>query len=208
MKHLLITRLKYTSLEELKHRVELTNKTLVPNLQNQTYKEFTWALIINPEHKQYLSQSIKFPFIDFPDFESCFSYIQKEEVLIQSSIDSDEMVSNFYVQLIQETAEKYKNQKALVIHFQVLKFFINHNVIERRHFQYNQRTVSMFYSIYQPKPVIPFYIDTHDKLAKYASQVICLPVGDAFWVHHDDNIHRAPTKKHIVDLKFDKDLKQ
>lgn len=203
MKHLLITRLKYTNPEETQKRVELTNKTLIPNLNNQLCKDFTWALIINPEHEQYLRKALDYPFIAFNSFESCFEYIKKENVLIQSSIDSDEMISNAYIKLIQETAEAYKDQKALIIHFQVLKFFINRNVIEHRHFQYNRRTVSMFYSIYQPRPIIPFYIDTHDKLAKYASLVVCLPVGDAFWVHHDHNIHRDPAKKHIVDLKFD-----
>lgn len=203
MKHLVITRFKYPNLEEVEKRVELTNKTLVPNLQNQSCKNFTWVLIINSAHKQYLKEALNYPFIAFDNFESCFKYIQENDVLIQSSIDSDEIISNVYIQLIQETAEKYKDQKALIIHFQVLRFFIDRNVIERRNFQYNKLTPSMFYSIYQPKPLIPFYINTHDKLSQYASLVVALPIGDAFWVHHDNNIHRDPAKKHIIDLKFD-----
>lgn len=195
MKHAIITRLKYFDVEEIKHRIELTNRTIVPSLKAQNQKAFIWILIINKEHKDLIKQNIDYPYLPVYSSEEAYKYVVDNNIQIQSSLDSDDMVSDWYVRLIQERVAENLECKALIIHFKVIKYYINENRFERRRKNYHNQLVSMFYSIYQPNPSISLFAKPHNEMSKHADRVITMPIGDAYWIHHDTNIHKLKNYK-------------
>ena len=170
MKHTIVTRFKYDDFSKLKKQAILTNRTLVAALKNQSNKNFTWILIINPDYEKYLRKNIDHDFICFTDFEKYFDYIKKNNIQIQSSIDSDDIVSDWYVKIIQEQADENKDEECVIIHFQVVRYHLNNNTITRRSKQYNRRTISMFYSVYQKKPIYSVFVATHDQISKQIAE--------------------------------------
>jgi len=198
MTHVVVTRMLYQDSEPFLKRLELYYK-LFNSLKNQTVQNFDIAVLCNRKHADILKEIFRDSVIPFFTKEDNFGQRDKtwhckipwEEIEglnmydIQSNIDSDDWVSENYI----ETIQKHCKDKSLHIHFQPTLVRLKTGQTKSMNSVYNKYNGSAFYSLYQPDKSNYIYIgqDGHRRMQNYAEESILIPEGYAFVGIHDNN---------------------
>lgn len=197
IKHVVVTRMLYEDDKKFLARLELYKNILLKSLEAQTNQNFDIAVLCNRKHQEFIKEIGVIPF-----FVGENNYGQKDKTWhvkvpweeieglekydIQSNIDSDDYVSEEYIEIIQESCG---GGKSIHIHFQP----ILHNYItgekKRMSNRYDKNTGSAFYSLYQPNKENYIYIgqDGHRRMQNYAEKTILIGEGHCFVGVHDSN---------------------
>jgi hypothetical protein len=196
--HVVITRMLYKDDGRFLKRLELYKKHLLNSLKKQRRQNFDVAVLCNRRHAEYLTELGVIPFfLKDPDnlgqrdktwhVKVPWSEIDElEKYYIQSNIDSDDFVSDDYIQMVQHFAE---GEEKLLIQFQPSLVDYKTEVIKPMRNKYDEENGSAFCSLYQPTEDNYIYIgqDGHRKMPKYANRTITIGEGYAFVGIHDDN---------------------
>jgi hypothetical protein len=186
VKHYIITRINFKDLELLDKYLKVTKEVLIPCLKSQTVKNFTLAIITNPETVDYLKEQIDFPFIPFYG-NSINDHLIEEGVNIQTRHDCDDFMSKGYVSKIQKEYEKnFKKHSCFLIQAQPTLFDYSTKT-ESKMKPYSHERCSMFLSLCQEKVERHVFERKHGQMYEVTPTVITLPEGYAKWIIHGNN---------------------
>lgn len=205
MNQVVITRMLYaTDNPAFEERLAIYRALCLPRLRRQKNKNFDIAVLCNREHKKVFEDLGVIPFFRKDNwlgqkpkkFWSCFSKWEELEGLdkydIQTNLDSDDLVSDMFIDKIQRTIEDEINnghKGSLHIHFQP-RLFSFHDLVEKpQKRQYSDSSGSAFYSIYQPdkERYISLIEDSHTRIQAYMDKSVLIG-EDYCWIGiHDNN---------------------
>lgn len=200
MTHVIITRMLYKDDNDFLKRLDLYKLYLLESLKGQTNRNFDIAVLCNRKHAPIIKELGLIPFFvgedNFGQKDSTWHCKVKWEEIegldkydIQSNIDSDDYVSDNYVEKIQDIVGKESNNKSLHIHFQPLLVDYSSGLIKKMRNVYDEKNGSAFCSLYQPNKNNYIYIgqDGHRRMQKYANKSIIIKEGYCFVGIHEDN---------------------
>lgn len=209
MKHVVIIRMHYPRGDErFKWRFKYFKRMVLPRLLAQTDQNFDIAIRCNPIHNRLFerlspkiktfcvrNESERYKIVKerkyFLDFVPWSDVIGLERYEIQSGLDSDDLISENYIETVKKEIAKHDKDKTLHISFQpgifnadtLQKFPIN--------IRYTKKMGSAFFTIYQPNlkgKYIFAYQYSHLKLGGYFNESVILPAGYCWASVHGHNI--------------------
>ena len=198
MKHVIITRLLYpVGDRRFKKRFDMYQR-LYDSLQAQTNQNFDIAVLCNRQHAPLFHGLGVIPFFVRDNWTgqregkywNCKTdwdnLVGLDMYDIQSNIDSDDYVTEVYVDKIQEVC---KGDESIHVHFQPMLHEYATGIIKPMKNTYDENNGSAFKSLYQPNKDNYIYIgqDGHRRMQQYAKKTILFPQGFAFVGIHDDN---------------------
>lgn len=195
MNHIVVTRLLYK--EGFEERFELFQKTLLPSLEKQKNQNFDIGVLCAPEHKKRVEGLglIAFHRKDGSYGKKRGKYwgsrakwddiTLEKKYDIQSNIDSDDMVSEDYIDIVQKHC---KGDKIIHVHFHPVLYEWKTGRIKNMNKRHGPHRGSAFYSLYQPNKENYIYIgqNSHRNMPKYADKSILIK-GHSWVVIHDNN---------------------
>lgn len=195
MTHIVITRMLYKS--GFEERLKFFKKTLLPSLAKQKNQNFDIGVLCAPEHKKQVEDLglIAFHRKDGSYGKKRGKYwgsrakwddiTLEKKYDIQSNIDSDDEVSEDYIDIVQKHCV---GKRSIHIHFHPVLVdwkTKEEKLIRKKH---GPERGSAFYSLYQPYKKNYIYIgqDSHRNMPKYADKTIL--IQGHTWVNvHDNN---------------------
>lgn len=211
IKHIVCTRFSFFSKEELIQRLPLLKEIVIPSLKKQTNQNFTWAIIINWDHLDIITEEIDYDFVPLYSMEEYRALVNIQGFNLQTRHDSDDGLSEDYIQKIHDAVTPHLSKERVLIHFKVMKMDYKSGRKWARERQYNSKTASMFLTIYQrDKPIDLFiYQYSHDQMPKVVrfQKIITMPIGDCFWVMHNFQNHKSEDKLRRGDYSINDRLK-
>jgi len=197
LNHAIIIRLHYPPSDLLfTWRLAFFREFVLPRLLFQTNSDFEIWVICHPEHANLMTKiHPKIHVCPFPHFpkNSGFSKSNYNEMMphfdIQTSLDSDDLVSQDYVEKIKQEVS-LSLDKPLVLSFQPYKLALitmkKYRMWER---YYEFGRCSMFYSLYLPKTEIYecIYNFDHSFITDYYKNIVHVPEGYCDMVIHGGN---------------------
>jgi len=119
MKHIVLTRFIYDDTDHAQNRLSIMNETLIHSLKNQINKNFVWALMCRPYHRDQIKNIYGGDIMFFKDSVDFKDHMKKDKFQIQTRHDSDDLMCNEYIDLIQNDYQNNKFRKdPFIIHFQ------------------------------------------------------------------------------------------
>ena len=193
--HIIVSRLFYPDVNDLKERLEIYKRTALKSLLEQEDQHFDIAVLCKPQHKDIVKVHPRIiPFFSDRDkvkmLHNGGTFFHWQDVYgikkydIQTNLDSDDCVSPVFTKKIQEVmADK---GHITHIHFQPLLRNYKTGEVRKMKMRYDDKYQSIFYSLYQPNRDDYIYIgqDSHTAFGKYAEESILIPEGYC-WI----NIH-------------------
>ena len=188
----------YRNKKDFLERFELYKETALFSLRNQKSKNFDIGIKCNPKHADIIKK--EFPNIItfyqegfgkrnkdgyYTDFVPWEKIRGLEKYDIQTSLDSDDMVSEDFIKIIEDNIKEKKH--SVHIHFQPVLIDNVTNEIVRMKTRYSSKKGSAFYSLYQPEDYIFIGHDSHLKMPQYAKETILIDEGEVLIVIHDKN---------------------
>lgn len=195
VKHLVISRLWFDSVELMDKYLDVSVKVLVPALKSQTCKAFEFGILLKAEHIDYVRERLGIDFTSFTGgIEEFRGVAEKEGYTIQTRHDIDDWMAPGYIEEIQkiyfENKDKYDS---FVIHAQPVKQeWPSQKIIEIA--PYHDRRISMFSTLCQKSPIHPIYKGSHGQLYQYGQKVFEIPKGFVKWVQHENTVTNARMK--------------
>lgn len=195
MKHLIFTRMRFDDKNLMSKYLDVTKKTLVPSLKNQTNQNFTWVLMIRKEDEDFLRKELNYPFRAVYDINEFANAAISEKFEIQTRHDCDDNMSPNYIQKLQDLYEQNKDQyECTLIHCQPTQIIYQTGEIKKLGNYHDKRT-SMHLTICQKNVVHHVYEKKHGEMWKVAQKIILLPEGYTEWIIHENNISVRKNKK-------------
>lgn len=201
MTHAIVTRMLYPDRERLDERMEIYLKHCLPRLRIQTKQGFDIVVLCNRKHRKVFEKLGIIPIFmkdnwfgqrptkywsAFTSYDNLEGYIKYD---IQTSIDSDDMLSRDYVETVEDIIKKESEGKSLHIHFKprFYKLSTGEEKYQDRDYGINRGTA--FYSIYQPDKRNYVYVgsDSHLWMPKKFNKSIFMPEGYCWIGIHDNN---------------------
>ncbi len=202
MTHVIITRMLYPeNSPAFDERLAFYRSLVLPRLKAQSVKDFDIAVLCGRYHADIFERLGLIPFHlknnwlgQKPGkFWSCFTTWDNIEGLekydVQSNLDSDDLVSDKYVERIRRAVEVDGGKQSLHIHFQPRLFNLLTLEEKPQKKQYGLGVGSAFYSLYQPDKTNYAYIgqDSHLRAGSYADKSILIGEGYCWIGIHDNN---------------------
>jgi hypothetical protein len=187
MKHILITRFSYDDENKFNSRLKMMEDTLIPSLKRQTNQNFTWCVLTNNEKHREIIQSKYNKDILFLNVGSKVKdYLIENGFNIQTRQDSDDIICDDYVKIIQDEVSK-TNKDILLIQFQPTKL---HYKTKREYdmIKYTKKFTSMFLTLYQKNIIHHIHDYKHGNMYNVTDNIITIPKGCVNLVIHDDNM--------------------
>jgi hypothetical protein len=196
MSHIVITRMLYEDNDpRFEDRLALYKTLCLPRLERQTDKEFNVAVLCNKSHRNIFAKLGIIPFhlkdnwfgrvgkIGWSAFTPWENVKGLDKYDIQSNLDSDDLVSENYIERIKKVAV---GDNSLHIHFQPRLFNLHTFEEKEQKKKYNEECGSAFYSLYQPDKKKYIYVghDSHIRMGQYMDKSILIGEGYC-WI----NIH-------------------
>ena len=185
-KHIIISRMTLKNKELLAKYLKVTKEVLVPCLQSQTNKSFTWGVFIYPEDVEYVRDFLDMDFINFDSLKQFDEYVKCNNENIQTRHDIDDWMSDDYIDKIQEVYLNEMSDRFLIQAQPVRLNYRNGRETEMK--KYTSKSTSMFLSLCQRKVEYNIHSEKHNMMYKIAPHVISLPEGYVKWVIHGNNI--------------------
>lgn len=187
MKHAIFSLARFKDKDLFKIYLDVSREMLVPNLRNQTEKNFEWVIMVLQEDvsfvKDYLNMKFT-PVFNKPDF---IDYMQKQKFDIQTRHDIDDWMSPKYVEAIQriyrENIDKYDK---FLIQSQPRKLDY-HTGRETPMGRYHHMKTSMFLSLCQREPKHNIIEKNHGQMWQITNNIFNVPDGMTKWVIHGNN---------------------
>ncbi len=185
----------YKEKKDFLKRFELYKKLTLNSLRKQTRQGFDIAVKCNPKHTHIVKE--EFPdiitfyqtktttknkygyYVDFVGWEHIKGL---DKYKIQTSLDSDDFVSENFIKKIEDTV-KGKNH-SVHIHFQPTIYNIKTGEKKKMKRRYGEKG-SVVYSLYNADVFIG--CDSHLKMGNYAKESILIGEGYAFMGIHNNN---------------------
>jgi len=189
MKHFIVTRLWFDSIDLLDKYLDVSVNTFVPALKSQTCKDFELILLVRSVHVEHVREKLG---IEFTAFTKGIKELRDNLANIQTRLDIDDWVSPDYVERIQKI---YKESE--------YNDFVIHTQPERMNYPsgkcikipaYHDKRISMFASLCQKNPDVCIYDCSHSALFNYAEKVYKMPDGMARWVQHRDTVSNTKSR--------------
>lgn len=188
MNHIIISRLNFTDRDLLNKYLEITKKVLIPALNSQKQKNFTWALLTNANDAPYLQRELKFPFVPIYGVQMLLKHCMANNFTIQTRHDCDDYMSENYVEAIQNTYKANINKyKTFIVHTQPIKR-IYQTGVETPLAPYHDKRCSMFLSLCQSSVNHHVFEKKHGSMYELSDHVINLGTGYNKWMIHGNNI--------------------
>jgi hypothetical protein len=197
LSHIVITRMLYGEDKPFFDRLKMYKKYLLKSLKNQTNKNFNVAVLCNERHRLVFVKMGIIPFYIkggwlgqreniYWNAKVPWNMIEGLDMYdIQSNIDSDDYVSEEYIDIIQKHCV---GDKSIHIHFQPVFHQYSTGLIKEMRSVYDENNGSAFCSLYQPDKTNYIYIgqDGHRRMQMYMDKTIVIQ-GHCFVGIHDKN---------------------
>jgi hypothetical protein len=189
-------------------RLAYFKSMVLPRILNQKNGDFDIWIRCNPWHKdeielcspriktfQVKNEKVKYKKSGhkkyFHDFVKWADVIGVPRYDIQISVDSDDLVSKDFIDLMVKEIEKYKKLDSVHVHFQPETFYLS-KLVKRPMLEYHKKRGSAFFALYQnnaEKRKDYFFIqgESHIYMWKHAQKSVVLPVGHCFATIHQVN---------------------
>ncbi len=196
MKHIILTRCKFGDDQLFQKYFEIMKKTYIPSINNQTDKNFTIALIVNPKHfdiirneinkeikvekftdntKDYRDLEIrpKIEILPFSDSKKDYrDYVIKNNINLQTRHDCDDIMNPNYIEHIHKLYnENYKKFDKFILNFHPTKFLVEKKE-EYTHSRDYSKVCSMFSTLIEKKVENSVMDFMHDHLSRITRNII------------------------------------
>lgn len=197
MKHLIITRLKYREKDLLKIRLDLLTKILIPCLKNQTNKNFELCIMMYDEDVELAKSIIDYNFITFEDYTILKKYTIDNNINIQTRHDSDDFMSEYYIDKIQSEYNLFINSNDIfLLQFQPEKINFFTNEIYPIPL-YTNTCISGFVTLCQKNVKYIVYERSHITMHEITPNIYTYPKGYVKYYIHNNNDSSIPREERI-----------
>ena len=187
MKHIILSRMRFSDKELLDKYLIVTKDILIPCLKSQTNKNFIWGLIIFEEHEEYVKNYLGLDFMSFLNIDEVASYVKDNDINIQTRHDMDDYMSSNYIEKIQNVYEdNIKKWNIFLIQSQPVRLDY-HTKEEFKMGEYTNVRNSMFLSLCQSNVKHHIFERQHGQMYEITDNIISLPEGYTKWVIHGNN---------------------
>lgn len=190
MKHVIVTRCKFDNELLFEKYFEMMKRYYVESINNQTNKNFMIALIANKNHFDIIRQVIdkKIEMVRFEDKIGDYNeFIKKFENTLQTRHDCDDIMSNNYIEKIQNLYGQNKNKfDKFILNFHPTKF-VDSDQKEYTHSRDYSRVCSMFSTLIQKKTDNGVFDVMHDHLSRISRNIIYIKEPYVKLVIHGNN---------------------
>ena len=195
MRHGVVTRFHYSPEDaRFPWRFAFYKSMVLPRLLNQTCKDFEIWLVCHPDHvalMKSLGEELhvcSIPEFPSPETHRLVDMTALPQFDIQTSFDTDDLVSLDYIARIKEEIANNPD-KNLLVTFQPYKLDILSLKRYKMWERYGNSKCSMFFSLYQPdksnyRSVFNF---DHSFIGEWCNNIICIPEGYCDMVIHGTN---------------------
>lgn len=192
MKHIIITRAKFSNNEKFESYFEVMKKYFIPSINSQTNKNFILGMTINPNHLIKVRELIdsKIQIIPFSDAKGDFKdYVVNNQINLQTRHDCDDYMRENYVEFIQNKSNSTQSSlNDFVITFQPLKIDFQTGK-EYKHERDYSRVCSMFSTLYQKNVTRGIMDEMHDHLTRITRNIVYINEPYVKLVIHSNNLH-------------------
>ena len=106
MNHILVTRCSFQDKDLLRRYLGISRQIMVPALNAQTVRAFTWVIICKSEDRDLLARELDYPFHPVANRKEFIDYAVKTDARIQTRHDIDDYLAPAYIETIRNTARK------------------------------------------------------------------------------------------------------
>lgn len=178
MKHIIVTRCKFSKEEVFKNYFKVMEKTYIPSINSQTNKNFSIGLICNENHFDIIKNSInpQIKLIRFSEVKKDYrEYVINNQITIQTRHDCDDYMSSNYIEFIQNKYEENKKKyNDFILNFHPTKFIFE-NKKEFSHSRDYSKVCSMFSTLIQNRVTNGIHDVVHDHLKQFTKNIIYIP---------------------------------
>lgn len=202
MNHILVTRCSFEDKPLLRRYLDISRRILVPALNAQTTKAFTWIVICRTEDRELLARELEFPFCPVENRKELIEYAVKTDARIQTRHDVDDYLAPEYIETIQSTAAQlldgHPQLNRFLIQSQPLRMDLSTGQ-ERAIKLYTETRTSMHLSLVQRTEVSTnvfarMHKDMWREVAADAGAVVSLPGHPTRWVIWGGNLSLNPKR--------------
>jgi hypothetical protein len=178
---------------------------LIPCLESQTNQDFTLCIMMYDADLKFVYNVLQYNFISFEDYKILKQYCIDDNINIQTRHDSDDFMSNNYVEKIQlEYKNIIKGHDTFILQFQPEK--INYKTGEILPFyQYTNESISGFVTLCQKNVNFTVYERQHIYLYELTKNIYTYPIGYVKYYIHGKNDSLIPREERIRQWKYNND---
>jgi hypothetical protein len=180
MKHVIVTRCKFSKDEDFQKYFEVMKKTYIPSINSQTDKNFSIALIVNPKHYDLIRNEINTDIEIVPlsntkgDYKE---YVVNNTITIQTRHDCDDVMVPNYIEHIHNLYNQNKNNfDDFILNFHPTKLVVDTGK-EYTHGRDYSKVCSMFSTLIQKNVKHGIMDCVHDHLRGFTRNIIYIPRG-------------------------------
>lgn len=180
MKHIIVTRCKFSNDEAFQNYFDVMKKTYIPSINSQTNKNFSIALIVNTKHYDMIRNEINkditiIPFLDVKgDYRE---YVINNNITIQTRHDCDDVMVPNYIEKIYNLYIENKNKfDDFILNFHPTKLVVDSGK-EYTHARDYTKVCSMFSTLIQKNVKHGIMDCVHDHLKGFTKNIIYIPRG-------------------------------
>jgi len=192
MKHIVITRAKFSSDDKFQKYFDVMKKYFIPSINSQTNKNFILGLTINPIHFPKVRELIdnKIEIIPFSDVKTDFKdYVINNQINLQTRHDCDDFMKENYIEFLQNRSESQRmSLNDFIITFQPSKLDFQTGR-EYKHERDYSKVCSMFSTLFQKNVSRGIMDEMHDHLTRITRNVIYINEPYVKLVIHSNNLH-------------------
>jgi hypothetical protein len=180
MKHVIVTRCKFSKDEDFQKYFEVMKKTYIPSINSQTNKNFLIALIVNPKHYDLIRNEINkdIEIIPLSDTKGDYKeYVVNNTITIQTRHDCDDVMVPNYIEHIHNLYNQNKNNfDDFILNFHPTKLVVETGK-EYTHGRDYSNVCSMFSTLIQKNVKHGIMDCVHDHLRGFTRNIIYIPRG-------------------------------
>jgi hypothetical protein len=180
MKHVIVTRCKFSKDEDFQKYFEVMKKTYIPSINSQTDKNFLIALIVNPRHYDLIRNEINkdIEIIPLSDTKGDYKeYVVNNTITIQTRHDCDDVMVPNYIEHIHNLYNQNKNNfDDFILNFHPTKLVVDTGK-EYTHGRDYSKVCSMFSTLIQKNVKHGIMDCVHDHLRGFTRNIIYIPRG-------------------------------
>jgi hypothetical protein len=180
MKHVIVTRCKFSKDEDFQKYFEVMKKTYIPSINSQTNKNFLIALIVNPKHYDLIRNEINkdIEIIPLSDTKGDYKeYVVNNTITIQTRHDCDDVMVPNYIEHIHNLYNQNKNNfEDFILNFHPTKLVVETGK-EYTHGRDYSKVCSMFSTLIQKNVKHGIMDCVHDHLRGFTRNIIYIPRG-------------------------------
>mgnify|MGYP001769350649 CR=1 FL=1 len=202
MKHLIITRLRYVDTELMKLRAKLMKEILIHCLKLQTNQNFIFSIIMFDNDVEFVRELLEYDFISFEDYSFLKQYCIDNNINIQTRHDSDDHMSDDYIEKIQNEYDNIiKINDIFILQFQPEK--INYRTGEQLSLpQYTNEFISGFITLCQSNVKYTVFEKSHTNMHLLTNNIYTYPTGYVKYYIHGKNDSLIPREERISQWKY------